>query len=1104
MKGNKLFKRLHTGLETKWDRHSFFERWFAALTKTMSAVQVAETVPKPGQTETKRPAKMVSRSDLSKTRSPDDIKLLLQDKDICFGNKGFYGTPLPLIPDIRTSDVSEGIVGKLLEAFGVRKKFGRTVTLYQGPNKRSNRYLVIQYNRLIKSIDGSTVKGTEHTPAHVVWTHNFYLASKSSITTAAEHKVLRRKARIFWGIANQLIRNSLAFRIAVIKKSLGKVGRWFHRDFDVHDLFEFNGNYQKIADQFSSKIVLKRKWINQELRDGSYKWRPLGIAPIPWRIYTRGINNMLELFLSGGWPKHQHGYKTGRGIHTAWNEILHTVIKSRFIYEFDFTGFFNTVRIEAVGDVLHAFKVPKYMVGYLVTMSSVDVENISKKDMMKLLHSSDPSQAGWDKAWAKTEYIHGYRRGFRSTGLAQGMALSPILSVLTLIVLDELEAKGIKNVLFADDGLFYSNLDLDFLKIAQELLDSHGIGARFNMSKSISIKANGIWKCKLKFCGLVYDPFTDSLSAATRNGANLKLDIGVVGIFSDSSIPPPSLPTIQETSWLDWISTNDKLFNDYEHIYLISGLGEDYKLKLYDQLSELTYAIMHERVVSHNTFSLADIAVLSEGGVSLTDFLAPIRLLRNIHRNYQYALVDKYNSLIDPFPWDLILSDPYLRELYWMDKGQSVPEFDKVMNAKVAQREAALIDSGEMLVTPNNSPQESLLRPKTSQNKVNIYAASGNVIKHLVYWKSLRSPPASALKHLKGKDFDLATWYRTRLDELDPLVIPSEVKQLLDTSGVARYSRVTWHNLYMDPVFATFIAKLYQNSFRSNVIKQDFRLLHDREVDTLLGLFYKTIGISRMSQLPGCVRLDVFNSSSFMCNLLLRLITSWSPQFSNRKLSRIPPFKVVYQGILKRISHRRSEVDWRTRKGMFLCRGRPTDRSPEFLYPLMPYLNLQHAKHKAIVDLIYQRNRLENGLHIQTITRSSISEHERHTNFTKYSALAGVREGDVESFKSVRWDTFAPKSRKTNISSIPLNYPVINSESSSTVVAPVAAFKQEWTPLKLMLNITRVNSTPSDIRPTISRIPTSSRGFVPLSQHLAQSAANATTPISKYRKFVAV
>ncbi|HYT43850.1 MAG TPA: hypothetical protein VEP90_16035 [Methylomirabilota bacterium] len=94
--------------------------------------------------------------------------MLLADKTLNLNNKGFFGTPLPLIPDVRKTEVFEGVVGLLLESLGVNKRFERIVTLYKGPNKRLNRYLVCQYKRLIKSIDGTPVSGTKLKMAHVV------------------------------------------------------------------------------------------------------------------------------------------------------------------------------------------------------------------------------------------------------------------------------------------------------------------------------------------------------------------------------------------------------------------------------------------------------------------------------------------------------------------------------------------------------------------------------------------------------------------------------------------------------------------------------------------------------------------------------------------------------------------------------------------------------------------------------------------------------------------------------------------------------------------------------------------------------------------------
>jgi ATP-dependent exoDNAse (exonuclease V) beta subunit len=59
-----------------------------------------------------------------------------------------------------------------------------------------------------------------------------------------------------------------------------------------------------------------------------------------------------------------------------------------------------------------------------------------------------------------------------------------MLSVLTLIVLDELEEHDIKYILYCDDGLLYSKEAKDLCAIAQSILDKHNIGAYFAMSKS--------------------------------------------------------------------------------------------------------------------------------------------------------------------------------------------------------------------------------------------------------------------------------------------------------------------------------------------------------------------------------------------------------------------------------------------------------------------------------------------------------------------------------------------------------------------------------------------------------------------------------------------
>jgi hypothetical protein len=160
------------------------------------------------------PAQLISRSDHSKANT-DLIRLIHRgDKKVRYGDKGYFGTPLPLIPDIRRCEVEDGIVGKLLQAFGVKKSFNRKVTLFGGPNHRKNRYLRIHYTRLIQSIGGEMLESDSYTPAHVNWKNNYYKIDLEKLTRK-ERKLLKKNSRRYWGIANQLLLKSTIFRAAL-------------------------------------------------------------------------------------------------------------------------------------------------------------------------------------------------------------------------------------------------------------------------------------------------------------------------------------------------------------------------------------------------------------------------------------------------------------------------------------------------------------------------------------------------------------------------------------------------------------------------------------------------------------------------------------------------------------------------------------------------------------------------------------------------------------------------------------------------------------------------------------------------------------------------
>lgn len=71
--------------------------------------------------------------------------------------KGFAGTPLKLFPNVRETEMDLGKKSSWFTLFGIERRIGTVVKMYQGPNRRVNRYLTFQYTRLFKSIGGSLV-----------------------------------------------------------------------------------------------------------------------------------------------------------------------------------------------------------------------------------------------------------------------------------------------------------------------------------------------------------------------------------------------------------------------------------------------------------------------------------------------------------------------------------------------------------------------------------------------------------------------------------------------------------------------------------------------------------------------------------------------------------------------------------------------------------------------------------------------------------------------------------------------------------------------------------------------------------------------------------
>jgi len=403
---------------------------------------------------------------------PTNGNLPGSDKEVRGNNKDerLDYRPFKFIPNVKKMRVEISEEDELFKEHGIEKnKFKARLISEKYENEHLNRYARHQLNRLRKS-----------------------------------------SGKVYWVIATYLIKRSNVFFILGLNHVFPK----WSREIGLSKVIRLATAVRRIAWSTEKSIDSSRIYISKS----NGKLRPLGVPTPAWRIYLHMFNQMLVYYLhtKNLFHEDQHGFRPGRGTKTAWESILKHVLHSRDIYEFDLKNFFDSVNLDYISKILKKKGIPENIIDriYFLNTSQVMVKsqrnlNEFENFMKTLLRKGDSETV------IKSPRPIGF--AYRVKGVPQGSPMSPVLATMALenSILD----RGMKTLMYADDGLYYGNIDQPVITPNSGIIESN---IHFNLDKTNWVKRDGEWLKPLKFLGMEFNGTT--LTSKTRGGSELLYD----------------------------------------------------------------------------------------------------------------------------------------------------------------------------------------------------------------------------------------------------------------------------------------------------------------------------------------------------------------------------------------------------------------------------------------------------------------------------------------------------------------------------------------------------------------------------------------------------